>query len=149
MKASHPDPENAFEIRVSRASAARFSLYLRGLEIYQREGLAKVSSSKLGQVLGIPDTQVRKDLACLGNLGHPGIGYQIPGLITTIRKTLGLDRTWAVALVGVGNLARALLRYRGFQEQGFRVVALFDADAGQVGQFVEGLEIQSPDRMQE
>src|SRR5207249_8641004 len=123
------------------------SLYLRYLETALREGAAKVSSSQLGEALGITDTQVRKDLAYLGSLGHPGIGYPTQELIATIRRTLGIDRSWAVALVGVGNLARALLRYRGFQQQGFRIVALFDADPTKVGQQLEGLPIHATDDM--
>jgi redox-sensing transcriptional repressor len=92
----------------------------------------------------VTDAQVRKDLAYLGNLGHPGIGYPTQELIAAIRTALGIDREWAVALVGVGNLARALLRYRGFKQQGFRIVALFDSDPNKIGQRVEGLEIHAP-----
>jgi redox-sensing transcriptional repressor len=123
------------------------SLYLRGLEGFRRDGFPKVSSSQLGAAVGVTDAQVRKDLASLGHFGHPGIGYPIPDLIAVIRRTLGLDRTWRVALVGVGNLARALLRYRGFSQQGFRIVALFDADADKVGQRLDGLEIHGTEAM--
>jgi len=147
MKGDSPRDGTGAEPRLSRASAGRLSLYLRGLEGFRREGLLKVSSSQLGSALGVTDAQVRKDLASLGHLGHPGIGYLIPELIAAIRRTLGLDRDWAVALVGVGNLARALLRYRGFGQQGFRIVALFDTDAAKIGQRLEGLEIHATDQM--
>jgi redox-sensing transcriptional repressor len=100
-----------------------------------------VSSNLLGKALGIPDTQVRKDLAALGSLGQPGIGYDVPELSRAIRSTLGIDREWSAALVGVGNLARALLRYDGFRERGFRIVCLFDSDPAKVGKLVEGLTI--------
>ena len=135
------------EARLSRPSAGRLSLYLRHLEALIGEGGAKVSSVQLGQALGVSDAQVRKDLATLGNLGHPGVGYRPQELIGAIRQALGLNREWSVALVGVGNLSRALLRYRGFQQQGFRIVALFDADPAKVGQCIDGLEIHSPDQM--
>jgi redox-sensing transcriptional repressor len=125
----------------------RFSLYLRRLERFRSEGVATVSSGQLGEALGIPDTQVRKDLAYLGNLGHRGVGYPTEELIAALRATLGVDRSWAVVLVGVGNLARALLRYRGFQQQGFHIVALFDADPAKVGQKVDGQEILPPERL--
>jgi redox-sensing transcriptional repressor len=133
------------EARLSRASVNRLSLYLRRLEGFLREGSAKVSSGQLGEALGITDAQVRKDLAYLGHLGHPGIGYPTRELISAIRHTLGIDRQWSAVLVGVGHLARALLRYRGFQQQGFRIVALFDSDRSKVGQRVDGLEIRHPD----
>lgn len=135
------------ELRPSRASIGRLSLYLRGLDNFLRLGRAKVSSVQLGDAVGVSDAQVRKDLAYLGNLGHPGIGYPTQELVNAIRRTLGIDRTWAVALAGVGNLARALLRYRGFQQQGFRIVALFDADSSKVGQRVDDLEVHAMDRL--
>lgn len=111
------------------------------------KGRAKVSSRQLGEAIAITDAQVRKDLACLGNLGHPGIGYACNELIAAIRHVLGIDRPWSVALVGVGNLGRALLRYKGFQARGFRIVALFDCDPVLVGQMVEGLRVNSLEEM--
>ncbi|NBO91690.1 MAG: redox-sensing transcriptional repressor Rex [Planctomycetia bacterium] len=130
--------------RLSRAAAGRLSLYLRRLELLERNGTVQVSSLALGDALCIPDTQVRKDLAAMGNrLGHPGVGYDVPELITAIRSRMGIDREWRAALVGVGNLARALLRYDGFSSRGFRVVCLFDSDPAKVGKTVEGLSIHS------
>jgi redox-sensing transcriptional repressor len=143
MGKADPTPLSGGELRPSRASVGRLSLYLRGLDLFLRQGRAKVSSVQLGEAVGVTDAQVRKDLAYLGNIGHPGIGYPTEELMAAIRRTLGIDRTWAVALAGVGNLARALLRYRGFQQQGFRIVALFDADPSKVGQKLEGLEIHA------
>ncbi|HEY7426157.1 MAG TPA: redox-sensing transcriptional repressor Rex [Gemmataceae bacterium] len=131
----------------SRASVGRLSLYLRRLEDLLREGTTKVSSRQLGEALGVTDAQVRKDLAYLGTLGHPGIGYAAPELIAAIRRVLGIDRDWAAALVGVGNLARALLRYQGFVERGFRFVALFDADPAKVGERIDGLDVHPLEAM--
>lgn len=127
--------------KLSRASVGRFSLYLRHLDRLHREGTATVSSGQLGEALGITDAQVRKDLAYLGNLGQPGIGYRTPDLIKALRNRLGVDRTWNVVVIGVGNLARALLRYRGFEQQGFRFVALFDAEPAKVGTEIDGLKV--------
>jgi redox-sensing transcriptional repressor len=140
---------NEAEPRLSRASVGRLSLYLRRLEMLLRDGTTKVSSGTLGESLGVTDAQVRKDLAYLGHLGHPGVGYAAPELIGAIRRALGVDREWLAALAGVGNLGRALLRYRGFADRGFRIVALFDADPAKIGQRVEGLEVHSPDEMAE
>jgi redox-sensing transcriptional repressor len=137
------------EPRLSRASVQRLSLYLRQLEGLLRDGTTKVSSGTLGEALALTDAQVRKDLASLGHLGHPGIGYTVAELATAIRRVLGIDREWAVALVGVGNLARALLRYHGFVERGFRIVALFDADPVKCGQCIDSLPIHAPERMPE
>ena len=136
------DAANGSDPRPSRASVGRLSLYLRHLEGLLRDGAGTVSSGQLGEPLGVTDAQVRKDLAYLGHLGQAGIGYPTQELITALRHALGVDRSWTVVLVGVGNLARALLRYRGFHQRGFRIVALFDADAEKVGQQVDGLTIQ-------
>ncbi|MBL8799638.1 MAG: redox-sensing transcriptional repressor Rex [Planctomycetia bacterium] len=138
---------NGTEARLSRASVGRLSLYLRRLDELLRDGSLKVSSSQLGEALGLTDAQVRKDLAYLGHLGQPGIGYPTRELMTAIRHTLGVDREWKAVLVGVGNLARALLRYRGFQQQGFRIVALFDSDPAKVGQRIDGLTVQARDEL--
>jgi redox-sensing transcriptional repressor len=127
---------------IPRASVGRLSLYLRRLESLQAEGIVHVSSNTLGESLSLPDTQIRKDLAVLGErLGHPGIGYDVGELITAIRATLGIDRIWFAALVGVGNLARALLRYQGFRQRGFEVVCLFDTDPQKAGSQVDQLPI--------
>jgi redox-sensing transcriptional repressor len=141
------DPPGGHDGRPSRASVGRLSLYLRRLEGYLRQGVQKVSSGQLGEALGITDAQVRKDLTYLGHLGQPGIGYPVGELVAAIRRVLGIDREWAVVLVGAGNLARALLRYRGFQQRGFRIVALFDSDPTKVGQLVDGLTVYSPQAM--
>src|SRR5438128_8336070 len=143
----HQRETNGSEPHLSRASVGRLSLYLRRLEGLLREGASTVSSGHLGEALGVTDAQVRKDLAYLGNLGHPGIGYPTQELITAIRRALGIDREWSVALVGVGNLARALLRYRGFPQQGFRIVALFDSDPAKIGQRIDGLAVYALERM--
>src|SRR5438309_1987528 len=146
-KGAHHRETNGSESRLSRASVGRLSLYLRRLEGLLREGATTVSSGHLGEALGVTDAQVRKDLANLGNLGQAGIGYPTRELVTAIRRALGIDREWSVALVGVGNLARALLRYRGFPQQGFRIVALFDSDQAKIGQRIDGLTVHALEQM--
>src|SRR3954452_22811135 len=125
-----------------KAVVGRVSLYLRQLETLQRQGQTTVSSSQLGASLAINNAQVRKDLAFFGQFGYPGIGYRIEELIGTLRHILGIDRDWPLALVGLGNLGRALLKYRGFRSRGFHIVALFDNDPGKVGQVYDGLTVE-------
>jgi redox-sensing transcriptional repressor len=130
---------------VPKVVVSRLSLYLRELQHLIRDGRATTSSNQLGQLLGFTDAQVRKDLAYFGHFGHPGVGYRCEELITEIRRILGTDREWIVTMVGVGNLGRALLRYKGFAAQGFRIVAAFDADARVVGSSIEGVRVHSLD----
>src|SRR5688572_10070654 len=132
---------------VPKAVVNRLSLYLRELEHLVRDGHATTSSTQLGGVLGFSDAQVRKDLAYFGHFGYPGIGYRCDELIVAIRRILGTDQTWTVALVGAGNLGRALLGYRGFQQRGFHFVAAFDIDPGKIGSLIEGVPVQHLDRL--
>jgi redox-sensing transcriptional repressor len=134
---------------VPPAVVSRLSRYLRELQHLVSDGIQTTSSSQLGVRLGFTDAQVRKDLAYFGQFGHPGIGYRCDELIAAIRKILGTDRKWAVALMGVGNLGRALLGYRGFESQGFRIAAAFDADPQKAGTTVDGVEIYAVDRLAE
>lgn len=136
-KTADPAPETT----VPKAVVSRLSLYLRELQHLVRDGHETTSSTQLGKVLGFTDAQVRKDLAYFGQFGYPGIGYRCDELIREIRRILGTHRSWPVAMVGAGNLGRALLGYKGFEQQGFRVVAAFDVDAAKVGGHIDGVPI--------
>src|SRR5687768_12824991 len=128
---------------VPNPAVRRLSLYLRQLEAFRKKDGRRISSKQLGESLGLTDAQVRKDFAYFGQFGHPGIGYRVDDLIAQVRRILGTDKTWNVLLVGAGNLGRALLAYRGFDQKGFRLVAVFDADPGKVGKKHGGFVIQS------
>jgi redox-sensing transcriptional repressor len=131
----------AAEPQVPQAVVSRLSLYLRELQHLVRDGHETTSSTQLGKLLGFTDAQVRKDLAYFGQFGYPGIGYRCPELIAAIKKILGTNQSWSLALVGMGNLGRALIGYRGFHQQGFEIVAGFDTDAGKIGSYVDGIEV--------
>ena len=137
----------ATEPTVPKAVVNRLSLYLRELEHLDRDGHATISSSRLGRLLGFTDAQVRKDLAYFGQFGYPGIGYRTEELVAAIRQILGTDQQWAAAMIGAGNLGRALLGYKGFQQRGFRIVAVFDIDPDKVGNTIEGIEIYHLDNL--
>jgi redox-sensing transcriptional repressor len=125
--------ESARHDSIPNPAVRRLSLYLRQLEVFRRKEHQTISSKQLGESLGLTDAQVRKDLAYFGQFGHPGIGYRVDELVARVRHILGTDKTWNVLLVGVGNLGRALMAYNGFDAKGFRLVAVFDADANKIG----------------
>lgn len=116
----------------------RLSLYLRQLESFHAVDRKTVSSRELGEALGLSDAQVRKDLAYFGQFGHAGIGYRVGELIGRVRAILGTDKMSFVLLVGVGNLGRALLAFRGFERRGFRITAAFDNDHSKIGTVIRG-----------
>lgn len=138
-KGKSEDPTG--EQSVPKAVVSRLSLYLRELQHLIRDGHETTSSTQLGKLLGFTDAQVRKDLAYFGQFGYPGIGYRCSELIDAIKRILGTNQPWALAIVGLGNLGRALMGYRGFQHQGFQIAAAFDIDPAKVGQSVEGIPI--------
>jgi redox-sensing transcriptional repressor len=133
--------ESAVEGLAPKAVVNRLSLYLRELQHLVRDGHETTSSSHLGSLLGFTDAQVRKDLAYFGHFGYPGIGYRCDELIVAIRRILGTDQHWPVAIVGTGNLGRALLGYKGFGNQNFRIVAAFDVDAQKIGAVIDGVRV--------
>lgn len=129
--------------RLPKAVSQRLSLYLRFLEGLESGHKDTVSSSQLARALGLTAAQVRRDLAYFGQFGFPGVGYKVSNLVQEIRRILGTDRTWNVALVGAGNLGTALLRYRGFRKQGFEIAHVFDADPKLEGKVISGISIKS------
>jgi len=134
---------------VPKAVVSRLSLYLRELQHLVGDAHETTSSGHLGRILGFTDAQVRKDLAYFGHFGYPGVGYRCRELIGVIRKILGTDRRWNVAMFGVGNLGRALLGYKGFQRQGFHIVAAFDVDPDKIGDRIEEVPIYAQERLEE
>jgi redox-sensing transcriptional repressor len=133
--------ENGGEAQIPKAVVSRLSLYLRELQHLVRDGNETTSSTQLGKRLGFTDAQVRKDLAYFGQFGYPGIGYRCSELIDAVKGILGTNRSWPLAIVGLGNLGRALIGYRGFQHQGFHILAAFDIDPGKVGKSIDGIPV--------
>lgn len=113
---------------IPRKTIYRLSIYLRCLARLRENRLGLVSSEALAKVAGVKPTQLRKDLAYFGNFGTRGLGYEVAELYGKIANELGTSSLQPVILVGVGNLGLALLSYRGFEQEGFEIVAAFDAE---------------------
>src|SRR5213596_2984744 len=128
--------------RIPEATVARLPVYLRILSEQADEGIENISSEGLAELAGVNAAKVRKDLSYLGSYGTRGVGYDVEYLLHEISRERGLTRDWPVAIVGIGNLGRALANYRGFGARGFRIVALVDADQDLVGKEVGDLTIE-------
>lgn len=128
--------------KISESTVSRLSHYYRVLEEVSAEGEKVVSSQLLAEREGITSAQVRKDLSYFGSFGRRGLGYSVDHLREQIRAILGLNRRWRVAVVGAGHIGSALLAYRGFQSQGFDIVAVFDADPKHFGRESGPLEVR-------
>ena len=127
------------EPQVPGVVVERLPQYLRALTHLQEIGLEVISSQQLGEFLQATPAQIRKDLSYFGRFGKQGRGYSIPNLLLQLRRILGLDQTWNVAIVGVGRLGRSIISYPGFEPEGFRVVCAFDSNSQVIGQMAGGL----------
>ena len=130
---------------VPEATVARLPVYLRALHALLEAGRTTVSSEALAAAAGVGSAKLRKDLSHLGSYGTRGVGYEVEELVFHISRTLGLGQRWAVVIVGVGNLGQALAGYGGFDDRGFRIAALLEADPARVGKVVAGLPIRALD----
>lgn len=118
---------------VPAVTVPRLALYLRKLRELRARGVDRISSKDLAETIGLNAAQIRKDFSYFGEFGTRGVGYEVERLVGEITRTLGLDHTWNVIIVGAGLLGTALARYRGFSEQGFRLVGMFDSSARVIG----------------
>lgn len=113
-------------------------MYLRCLNTLDAAGVKTISSRALAEQFQLNAAQIRKDLAYFGEFGVRGVGYYVKELKRYLRGILGLDRTVRVAIVGAGNLGLALADYPGFRQEGFAIVALFDAERTKIGRRSRG-----------
>lgn len=118
---------------ISELTTGRLSVYLRCLSYLEAQGQKTVSSHEMAERFHLNSAQIRKDLACFGEFGTRGVGYDVGRLKRSLVETLGIDRTRNVLIVGAGNLGMALADYAGFNTNGFHIVALVDSDPAKLG----------------
>ena len=119
--------------RLSLGVAARLSRYLQVLTQAKKMGKETISSQELADYTHVNSTQIRRDLSGFGKFGKRGVGYNVDSLVSQIRKILRTAGQHNIALFGAGHLGRAIASSDIFADHGFRVVAIFDADADKVG----------------
>jgi len=122
-------------------------VYLRELKKLSEHNIRTVSSAELGERTNLGDAHIRKDLGYFGQFGVSGAGYSVDDLILALEKILGKDKTWNVAIVGVGHLGSALLAYSWFKEHGLDIVAAFDSDIRKIGKQLEGVTVRAVDEI--
>ncbi|MVP00001.1 redox-sensing transcriptional repressor Rex [Paenibacillus lutrae] len=136
-------------IKISEAVVKRLPIYLRFLNELAMKNVLTVSSQDLGQKLNLNPAQIRKDLAYFGEFGKKGIGYDVNYLIEKIRQILKLDRQLPVALVGAGNLGRALCNYNIYLRDQMKIVAIFDVSADKINQTINNMNVQPMEHLAE
>ena len=118
--------------KIPEATIRRLSRYSRCLEDMEEKGENVISSAQLANKCIVNAAQVRKDLAYFGEFGIRGVGYYVKDLLNNIKKILGSNKEWRMALIGIGNLGSALLSYKDFLKQNYKIVASFDIDPPKV-----------------
>ncbi len=129
--------------RVPSVTVPRLALYLRKLRELRGRGVTRVSSRDLAELIDLNPAQIRKDFSYFGEFGTRGVGYEVERLIDEITHSLGLDQTWNLVIVGAGLLGTALARYRGFSEQGFKLIGMFDVSEKVIGASYGSGRVQS------
>jgi redox-sensing transcriptional repressor len=137
------------KFKIPDATIGRLSLYSRYLKEADEKGITTISSQHIAKATGVTPAQVRKDLAYFGEFGTRGVGYNSRELYNYIMKILGLDKRWSIAIIGAGNLGRALSQYKGFQQRGFDVICIFDNDPKKIGKKLANIDIYSLDMLEE
>ena len=126
---------------VSETVVRRLPKYYRKLLELEKRGVERISSQELSQEMGLNASQIRRDFNCFGGFGQQGYGYQVKKLKDELIKILGLDQTYRCAIVGSGNIGRALLLYKGFEM--FQMNAIFDVNPEIIGTKMDGVEVRS------
>ncbi|HVE72334.1 MAG TPA: redox-sensing transcriptional repressor Rex [Thermoanaerobaculia bacterium] len=141
-------PVHADREGISELTTGRLSVYLRCLTFLESQGQKTVSSHEMATRFHLNSAQIRKDLACFGEFGTRGVGYDVSRLRRNLVETLGIDRKRNVVIVGAGNLGMALADYAGFNSNGFHIVAMVDTDLTKTGrQSREGIQVHPWDRL--
>lgn len=136
-------------LKISEAVVRRLPLYLRYLNNLQKMNVRTVSSQQLGEALDLNPAQIRKDLACFGEFGRKGIGYEVDYLIGKIKSILKLDQPINVVLIGAGHLGHAISNYNAYLKDNMKIVAILDNDPAKIGLRIAGLTIEPLERLQE
>jgi redox-sensing transcriptional repressor len=134
---------------IPEATVARLAVYLRVLSALADAGRSTVSSGELATAAGVNPAGLRKDLSHLGPCGVRGVGYEVATLRDRISGVLGVERSRACVLVGIGNLGSALADYAGFGSRGFEFVGLFDASPARIGQRIGGLTVRPIEELED
>jgi len=135
------------EKEISRAVISRLPIYYRYLGQLVDEGVERVSSKELSNIMRTTASQIRQDLNCFGGFGQQGYGYNVKYLYEEIGNILGLDQKHNLVLIGAGNLGQALANYVNFERRGFIIKGIFDLNTSLHGKKIRDVEIRPMEEM--
>ena len=124
--------------RVSEAVIRRMPKYYRQLTVLRDQGMERISSGRLAQMMRLNASQVRQDFNCFGGFGQQGYGYNVNTLLAEIKTILAITHPYNAIIVGAGNIGTALANFDGFEQEGFIIKALFDVKEELLGTEIDG-----------
>ncbi|MCM1126788.1 MAG: redox-sensing transcriptional repressor Rex [Lachnospiraceae bacterium] len=133
---------------ISQAVISRLPRYFRYLGELKDEGIERISSQELSDLMDVTASQIRQDFNNFGGFGQQGYGYKVEYLYEEIGKILGLDRTHNLIIIGAGNLGQALANYMNFERRGFLFQGIFDNNPALYGQKIRDMEIRPMEEME-
>jgi redox-sensing transcriptional repressor len=135
--------------KLPKATAKRLPVYLRYLKMLDESGIRRIKSRQFSEITHVPSATIRRDFSHLGELGRSGYGYDVPYLIEVFSEILDTREEKRIALVGCGNLGRALLRNNFRRNDNLNIVCAFDNDPALIGQKIDDIEIYPMDKFAE
>ncbi len=136
-------------INISQAVIKRLPRYYRYLGELADEGVQRISSRELSELMHVTASQIRQDLNHFGGFGQQGYGYNVRNLYDEIGKILGLDKNHKLVVIGAGHLGQALSNYVNFERRGFHILGIFDNDPLIVGKKIRGVCVSPMEELEE
>ena len=133
---------------ISQAVISRLPRYFRYLGELKDQGIERISSQELSDIMDVTASQIRQDFNNFGGFGQQGYGYKVEYLYEEIGKILGLDKTHNLIIIGAGNLGQALANYMNFERRGFLFPGIFDNDPALYGKKIREMEVKPIEEME-
>ncbi|MDY2698910.1 MAG: redox-sensing transcriptional repressor Rex [Lachnospiraceae bacterium] len=133
---------------ISQAVIGRLPRYFRYLGELKDEGIERISSQELSDIMQVTASQIRQDFNNFGGFGQQGYGYKVEYLYEEIGKILGLDKTHNLIIIGAGNLGQALANYMNFERRGFIFKGIFDNNPALFGRKIKDMEVKPMGEME-
>lgn len=149
MPASKSKVKSSSGKPISPAVIKRLPRYYRYLGDLLRNAVVRISSKELSQRMNVTASQIRQDLNNFGGFGQQGYGYNVEYLYHEMGKILGLDKPNNIIIIGAGNLGQALANNSDFDNNGFKIIGLFDVNPRLIGMTVRGVRVYDIDDLPE
>lgn len=135
------------QVKIPRATLKRLPLYYRFVSSLKSKGIDRVNSKAISDALQIDSATIRRDFSYFGELGKKGYGYNIDSLLDFFKSELSESDLIKIAIVGVGNLGKALLTYNFSIHDDMTITEAFDVKEDVIGQKIGNVIVKDNDEL--